>query len=261
MRNYKLTYIAYREDLDYNDKERTSISVTFLAITDIKINSFSLLDVVGYTGENQYPDFKMELKCSVSSSGQTASTQSVYLNYKYSNPKFDFNSFNFEIKSGQTVTFTVSRVNRYFPYEHDKIITNIENWFKLLRGTKDVEAKEATNVGVETTKQSLPSFELDYDVLEEPFVLQKGVNDDYPFILGLATEYPDQEDKLIWSLQKGVNDDYPFILGLATEYPTWNYEHNVFVLTDNGLIPCDTFFKENDPNSANYNKLIAVQLE
>lgn len=137
-------------------------------------------------------------------------------------------SFYGKYDKGTTVTFTA-----YTGIHGDNLAINGGVEYAI-------EANKYKGLGAFLPAQTnVPLFQVNYTIDVEIWLLQDGVNDDYPFFWGLATRHP-QTESIKWLLQENVNDNYPFLEGLATRHPkiktisNWYYNGKNCVVYLNG---------------------------
>jgi hypothetical protein len=200
--------------------QKTSISMSFYATTNITINSITL--------HNVYSTY------SVTENGNTE-IKEITLQCNYGDTKQTVD------KNGTNCTFEVNQDVAANKTTTVKVSINGAGTFKLSSGVDSTTTRYSEgNSGILLYSTSnVPYFTVYYTYDNNLYKHNKNTNDGYPFIDGLATSYGDilNPDWLIDS-NGIINDGYPFIDGLATSYGKCILEvGGKWYLNGNRLIP------------------------
>lgn len=133
-------------------------------------------------------------------------------------------SVNRDYSAGQSIGVTISR--------------NVGT-FELLNGlspTKILSPDGAAGL-LNTSTANIPKFSINYDILDEGYSRNDSINEGYPFLDGLLTDYGDCIPEAAWYIDElgTINDGYPFLDGLLTDYGDYVDDVGGLLMYKNGV--------------------------
>jgi len=202
---------------EYTGKRNVSIAIRTLR--DIRLHSITFKGVKSsYVSGGEIQD--ISVACNISSYAMTA-------NATYQDITFPLNNYAVAYRTTQTITM---QTNRTFELE-DGIDSSIDD--------------SALGMGIFfNTITNVPSFEINYYIVGEPYLRTNNINDNYLYLSGFPTDYGDYSGNSNWWIDtdKVINIGYPFMYGFPTDYGDYNFGR-IYVKTASGFILCPIYQK------------------
>lgn len=173
-----------------------SVSFSLRTTANLRINSVTIYGIKSsYVVDERIQD--ISLSCNIS--GNTYTVGKNFENVTFSVTQ--------NYSAGQSIGITISR--------------NVGT-FELQNGvsqTKILSPDGAAGL-LNTSTSNIPKFSVSYEILDTGYARNDSINEGYPFLDGLLTDYGDCIPEADWYIAElgNVNEGYPFLEGLLTDY-------------------------------------------